>query len=46
LAGALAAATDVPAEAVADAAVELLGRKLPREEIVAAVEEGYACLSP
>jgi len=44
LAGALAAATDVPVEAVADAAVELLGRKVPREEIVAAVEEGYACL--
>lgn len=45
LAGALAAATDVPVEAVAGAAVELLGRKVPREEIVAAVEEGFACLS-
>jgi pyruvate ferredoxin oxidoreductase gamma subunit len=45
LAGAVAAVTDVPVEAVAECAVELLGRKLPREEIVAAVEEGYACLA-
>jgi pyruvate ferredoxin oxidoreductase gamma subunit len=45
LAGALAAVTDLPAAAVAEAAVELLGRKVPREEIVEAVEEGYACLS-
>lgn len=45
LAGAVAAVTDVPVDAVAESAVELLGRKLPREEIVAAVEEGYACLA-
>ena len=45
LAGALAAVTDVPAAAVAQAAVELLGRKVQKREIVAAVEEGYACLS-
>jgi pyruvate ferredoxin oxidoreductase gamma subunit len=45
LAGALAAVTDVPVAAVARAAVELLGRKVQQQEIVAAVEEGYACLS-
>jgi 2-oxoacid:acceptor oxidoreductase gamma subunit (pyruvate/2-ketoisovalerate family) len=30
---------------VADAAVRLLGRKVPAESLRAAVEEGYACLS-
>lgn len=44
LAGAVAGSTGVPVEAVVEAAVELLGRKLPRAEIVAAVEEGYGCL--
>lgn len=44
LAGAVAALTDVPAEAVAEAAVELLGHKLHRADIVSAVEEGYGCL--
>ena len=44
LAGAVAGATGVPADAVAEAAVELLGRKLPRTEIVSAIEEGYGCL--
>jgi pyruvate ferredoxin oxidoreductase gamma subunit len=44
LAGALAAATGVPLDAVAEAAVELLGRKVPRHEIVEAVRQGYACL--
>lgn len=44
LAGAVAALTGLPAEAVSDAAVELLGRKVPRAEIVAAIEEGYGCL--
>jgi hypothetical protein len=34
----------VPLDAVAEAAVELLGRKLSRDEIVEAVREGYACL--
>jgi pyruvate ferredoxin oxidoreductase gamma subunit len=45
LAGALAAATDVPVDAVTDAAVELLGRKVPRREIAAAVQEGYAAFA-
>jgi pyruvate ferredoxin oxidoreductase gamma subunit len=44
--GALAAALgEPPASAVADAAVELLGKKVPRDDIRRAVEEGYACLS-
>lgn len=45
LAGAVAAVSDVQIEAVAEAAVELLGAKLPRAEIVSAVEEGYWCLA-
>jgi pyruvate ferredoxin oxidoreductase gamma subunit len=45
LAGALAAATHVPVDAVAEAAVELLGRKVSRREITGAVQEGYACLA-
>lgn len=44
LAGAVAGATGVPVEAVVEAAVELLERKLSRSEIVTAVEEGYGCL--
>jgi pyruvate ferredoxin oxidoreductase gamma subunit len=41
--GALAAALDdPPLEQVIEAAVELLGRKAPAEDIRAAVEEGYA----
>lgn len=43
--GALAAALGEPVDAVADAAVELLGRKVAADEIRHAVEEGYACLS-
>ena len=44
--GALAAAVgEPPIGAVADAAVGLLGRKVPAEDVRAAVEEGYACLS-
>ena len=44
LAGAVAGATGVPLEAVVEAAVELLGRKLTRAEIATAVQEGYGCL--
>ena len=41
--GALAAALDdPPLEQLVDAAVELLGRKAPADDIRAAVEEGYA----
>jgi pyruvate ferredoxin oxidoreductase gamma subunit len=44
--GALAAAVGEPAVGdVADAAVELLGRKVSAENVRAAVEEGYACLN-
>ena len=44
--GALAAAIgDPPAEIVADAAAELLGKKASADEIREAVLEGYACLS-
>lgn len=44
--GALAAAVGEPGIGeVADAAVELLGKKVPAESVRAAVEEGYACLS-
>jgi pyruvate ferredoxin oxidoreductase gamma subunit len=44
--GALAAAVGEPAVGdVADAAVELLGKKVPAANVRAAVEEGYACLS-
>jgi pyruvate ferredoxin oxidoreductase gamma subunit len=44
--GALAAALgDPPAEVVADAATELLGKKASPGEVRAAVLEGYACLS-
>ncbi len=45
LAGALAAALDDPVDAVADAAVELLGTKAAPDEIRAAVRKGFACLS-
>lgn len=41
IAGALAASLGDPVEAVVDAAVELLGKKIPRDEIRRAVEEGY-----
>jgi pyruvate ferredoxin oxidoreductase gamma subunit len=43
LLGALAAALGDSVDAVADAAVELLGGKLPAEEIRGAVQRGYAC---
>jgi pyruvate ferredoxin oxidoreductase gamma subunit len=45
LAGALAAALGDPVDAVADAAVELLGGKVAPDEIRAAVRKGFACLS-
>jgi pyruvate ferredoxin oxidoreductase gamma subunit len=45
LAGALAAALGDPVDAVADAAVELLGAKVAPDEIRAAVRKGFACLS-
>jgi Pyruvate/2-oxoacid:ferredoxin oxidoreductase gamma subunit len=44
--GALAAALGEPSvEAVGDAAVELLGRKVAAADIRDAVGEGFACLS-
>jgi pyruvate ferredoxin oxidoreductase gamma subunit len=44
--GALAAALgEPPAEDVAEAATELLGKKVAAADVRAAVEEGYACLS-
>ena len=44
--GAVAAALgEPPLEDVQEAAVELLGRKLPADSVRAAVEEGYRCLS-
>lgn len=44
--GAVAAALgEPPLEDVQDAAVELLGKKLPPESVRSAVEEGYRCLS-
>lgn len=44
--GALAAAVGEPGvNEVAEAAVELLGKKVAAESVRAAVEEGYACLS-
>jgi pyruvate ferredoxin oxidoreductase gamma subunit len=46
LVGALAGALgEPPAAAVADAAVELLGKKAAPDEVRAAVLEGYACAS-
>jgi pyruvate ferredoxin oxidoreductase gamma subunit len=45
LAGALAAALGDPVDAVADAAVELLGAKVAPDEIRAAVHKGFACLN-
>lgn len=45
LAGAAAAFAGTPAQGVADAAVRLLGKKVPAQELRNAVEEGYACLS-
>ena len=45
LAGALAAALGDPAEAVADAAVEILGSKVPADAIRAAVRKGFECAS-
>ena len=41
LVGALAAALHEPMKAVVDAAVELLGAKVPHDRIQAAVEKGY-----
>jgi pyruvate ferredoxin oxidoreductase gamma subunit len=44
--GALAAALgDPPLEDLEEAAVELLGKKVPADALHAALEEGYACLS-
>jgi pyruvate ferredoxin oxidoreductase gamma subunit len=45
LAGAAAALAGAPAERVTDAAVKLLGRKVPARELRDAVLEGFACLS-
>jgi len=45
LAGALAAALGDSVEAVGDAAVEVLGGKVAPDEIRAAVQKGFACLS-
>lgn len=45
LVGALAAALGDSVDAVADAAVELLGAKVSHDGIRSAVQEGYACLS-
>jgi pyruvate ferredoxin oxidoreductase gamma subunit len=45
LAGALAALLGDPQEAVADAAVEVLGGKAPEAEIRQAVAGGYACVT-
>jgi pyruvate ferredoxin oxidoreductase gamma subunit len=45
MAGALAAALKEPAGPVEEAAVELLGKKVPGPEIRAAVQEGYEWLS-
>ena len=45
LAGAAAALAGTPAARVADAAVQLLGKKVPAQELRDAVQEGYACLS-
>jgi len=45
LAGALAALLGDPVEAIVDAAVELLGKKVPARDIRSAVERGYACLA-
>jgi 2-oxoacid:acceptor oxidoreductase gamma subunit (pyruvate/2-ketoisovalerate family) len=45
LAGAVGAVVGAPVDDVADAAVQLLGRKVAPESLRAAVEEGYACLS-
>jgi 2-oxoacid:acceptor oxidoreductase gamma subunit (pyruvate/2-ketoisovalerate family) len=44
LAGAVAALAGTPAEKVADAAVQLLGKKVPAQELRDAVLEGYGCL--
>jgi Pyruvate/2-oxoacid:ferredoxin oxidoreductase gamma subunit len=44
--GALAAALGEPSvQEVASAAIELLGKKAPQNDVRDAVEEGYACLS-
>lgn len=45
VAGAVAALLEAPIEPVQEAAVKLLGRKVAAEELRAAVEEGYGCLS-
>jgi pyruvate ferredoxin oxidoreductase gamma subunit len=45
LAGAAAALAGTPAQNVAAAAVRLLGKKVPAQELRDAVEEGYACLT-
>jgi pyruvate ferredoxin oxidoreductase gamma subunit len=44
LVGALAAALHEPVESVVDAAIELLGAKVGRDDIQSAVEKGYSCL--
>jgi pyruvate ferredoxin oxidoreductase gamma subunit len=43
IAGALAAALGDPLDAVVDAAVEQLGKKVPADDVRRAVEEGYRC---
>jgi Pyruvate/2-oxoacid:ferredoxin oxidoreductase gamma subunit len=43
LVGALAAALGDPLEKVVAAAIDVLGAKVPPEEIRRAVEEGYGC---
>jgi Pyruvate/2-oxoacid:ferredoxin oxidoreductase gamma subunit len=44
--GALAAAVgEPPLDDVADAAADLLGKKVPPEDVRGAVTEGYRCLS-
>ncbi len=45
LVGALAAALHEPLEPVVEAATELLGAKVARDDIQSAVEKGYSCLS-
>jgi 2-oxoacid:acceptor oxidoreductase gamma subunit (pyruvate/2-ketoisovalerate family) len=45
MAGAVAALTGTSPARVADAAVELLGKKVTADELRSAVDEGYACMS-
>jgi hypothetical protein len=45
LAGALAALLGDPEESVADAAVHVLGAKVPEADIRSSIAGGYACMS-